>query len=139
VSTQPIALVLYNPAFGDFAVTVPPATDERQLRQQMLPLESPPAKGPPAIMFYGDEDKWLKRSEPTLSKLRESGYPAEVWIAPKQTHGFYNKPGWHEATLRQTDVFLARLGLLKGEPTLAAPDSALTLRSTAAARPANRP
>jgi acetyl esterase/lipase len=131
VSTRPAALVLYNPAFGDFAVTAPAGVDEQKLRDQMLPLKSPPAKGPPAIMFYGTDDKWLTRSEPTLSKLRADGYPAEIWFAPKQNHGFFNQPGWHEATLKQTDKFLAGLGLLKGEPAITPPaDPAVSLRQT---------
>jgi hypothetical protein len=70
----------------------------------------------------------LKRSEPTLSKLRDNGYPAETWFAPNQTHGFYNRPGWHELTLKQTDAFLARLGLLKGDPTIAVPNPELSLK-----------
>jgi acetyl esterase/lipase len=139
ISTRPMALVLYNPAFGDFAVTTPAGGDEQQLRRQMLPLTSPPANGPPAILFYGTDDKWLQRSEPTLSKLRASGYPAETWLAPGQTHGFFNRPGWHQVTLKQTDVFLARLGLLKGDPTIVVPpDPSLVLRPSVAATSPSR-
>jgi acetyl esterase/lipase len=119
VSTRPAALVLFNPAFGNFAVTPADGQSEQDLRKQMLPLESPPEKGPPAILFYGTEDEWLKRSQPTLSKLHEKQYPAETWLARKQTHGFFNLVGWHDATLKQTDLFLARLGYLKGDSTLA--------------------
>jgi hypothetical protein len=41
----------------------------------------------------------------------------ELHIEPGQDHGFFNQAPWQTVTLHAADRFLARLGLLNGEPT----------------------
>ena len=134
VSPVPAALVLYNPAFDRFdkRFTGDPQTI-RALQESMLPLDTPPAQGPPALVFYGTKDKWLAPSRAPLTKLEAGGYPVEFFFADAQPHGFFNRPGWHEATTRQTDAFLTRLGLLTGEPTVKADEGKLRLERRAIA------
>ena len=51
-----------------------------------------------------------------------TGRMRALWTAADQPHGFFNRPPWHEATVRRADEFLASLGYLTGPPTLKSSD-----------------
>lgn len=124
VSSKPDALVLYNPAFGfGDPSRVPP--------EQRKTAEGPVGKfilnwtvakgGPPAILFFGTEDPLEAGGRRFVRELIAVGTRAELYTAAGQRHGFFNdRPGspWHALVVRQTDVFLAALGYLKGEPAM---------------------
>ena len=51
------------------------------------------------------------------TKMRSLGInTVELHIEPGQGHGFFNKEPFQTTTLHAADRFLARLGLLSGEP-----------------------
>ena len=79
------------------------------------------ASVPPAVIFFGTEDRFVVQGRKYITRARELGIQAELWIARGQEHGFFNKSPWTEATLYVVDRFLARYGFLEGEPTLEVP------------------
>ena len=80
--------------------------------------------GPPAILFYGTEDPLQDAGRDFARQLIAVGTRAEFYTAAGQQHGFFNRfpdSPWHALVLRQTDLFLASLGYLKGNPTAGIP------------------
>jgi acetyl esterase/lipase len=76
---------------------------------------------PPTIIFYGTKDRFLDQGRAFLARSKEVGGRVELYTAEGMPHGFFNRPPWTESTLRATDAFLASIGCLKGEPTIAVP------------------
>jgi acetyl esterase len=131
ISEVPDALVLLNPALGF-------SKDSSRYNPQMVRATGTIISywkvrkgGPPAIVFYGSEDRLGIEGRGFVSQMIAAGNRAELFIAPGQKHGFFNPvhtgeqtgrplgaPGWYEATLYQTDLFLESLGYLKGKPTI---------------------
>lgn len=130
ISPRPCALVLFNPAVGKRVMEVVgwggPA--QASVNAQITALDTPGKNEPPAIIFFGTEDSFLKISRDYDRKLRAQGGRCELWIADKMGHGFFNNQPWHDATLRKADEFLVSLGYLQGAPTIAArPEATLIL------------
>ena len=81
---------------------------------------------PPAIVFFGSKDRWLKNGWKAASakisslKITDS---VDVRIAEGQDHGFFNRTPWADVTLIEADKFLRTLGYLKGDPTLKMPET----------------
>src|SRR5207302_2282186 len=106
VSSQPDALVLYNPALA-------PA-DAQPIRDGLSVITAwKVSKGNvPMIFFFGTNDQLLAGSRVVARQEVAIGNRAELYTAGGQKHGFFNdattakngSPGWHEATLYQTDV-----------------------------------
>jgi acetyl esterase/lipase len=134
VSSKPDALVLYNPALG--------FGDPSRLPEQQKKLAEGPARsfiqkwsvtkgGPPAILFFGDQDSLQDGGRKFYRQLAAAGTRAELYMAAGQGHGFFNdRPGspWHPLVVRQTDLFLASLGYLRGDPRIELiPNSAASL------------
>jgi acetyl esterase/lipase len=128
-SSKPDALVLFNPALGF------PDTDTSRLSPEQRQAAQGPIGalianwkvtkgGPPAILFFGTEDPLQEKARDFARQLVAAGTRSEFYTAAGQEHGFFNRsPGspWHALVLRQTDLFLASLGYLKGNPTVAIP------------------
>jgi acetyl esterase len=116
ISPRPCALVLFNPAVGPHVMEVVgwggPA--QAAVNAQIAALDTPGKDEPPAIIFFGTEDSFLKVSREYDRKLRGQGGRCELWIADKMGHGFFNNQPWHDATLRKADEFLTALGYLTG-------------------------
>ena len=129
ISVKPAALVLFNPAVVQFDNTdLITGSAEEKLRIDRLisPMSNLEAKGPPMIVFYGTEDWLLRRGRQFCEKALSFGTRCELYTAEGQPHGFINGPPWHEAVTRQSDLFLASLGYLTGEPAIqAGPKAAL--------------
>jgi len=127
ISSSPEALVLINPAFG--------FPDRSRLTpEQATAAEGPIGTfitswkvirgGPPAILFFGTEDPLQDKAREFAQLLIAAGTRAEFYTAEGQTHGFFNrsdKSPWHGVVLRQIDLFLASLGYVQGDPTVAIP------------------
>jgi acetyl esterase/lipase len=80
--------------------------------------------GPPAILFFGTDDNLLAGARIFVQQMIAAGNRAELYTAAGQKHGFFNDRGgtpWHAVVLRQTDIFLASLGFLKGSRRLRYP------------------
>lgn len=112
VDTSVVAYVLFNPAFSSDDARDPEVDALRHLKAGLAP----------AIAFFGTEDTWKKGWDAVYAKLKSLGNTTtEVHLAEGQAHSFFNREPWQTVTLIAADRFLARLGLLQGEPTLAAP------------------
>src|SRR5205085_1382067 len=80
------------------------------------------AELPPAIAFFGSEDKWKEGWDVAHAKWKSLGTKSiNLQIAPGESHSFFNKEPWKTLTLIAADRFLVKQGLLTGEPTLQPP------------------
>lgn len=110
--TSVVAYLLFNPALyvGD-------ANDS-----EVDFLKHLKADLPPAIVFFGDKDGWLKGWTPAYDKIKSLGIKSvDFWIAEGQAHSFFKQQPWADLTLIESDRFLKKLGLIDGEPTIADP------------------
>lgn len=126
VSSRPNAMVLFNPALDLAALEVAEKWPEGKGDGKVIvPLIDPArfikAGVVPTIIFFGTADRMLDHARVFADKSKAAGNRCEVFTAAEQPHGFFNRPPWQDVTLRQTDVFLASLGYLKGEPTVKIP------------------
>ena len=110
--TSVVAYLWFNPAFSP-ADEVYPAIDVLRFVNKDLP---------PAIVFFGTTDSWKAGWDAAYAKWREAGVTSiDLRLAEGEKHSFLNKDPWQTVTLVAADRFLGGLGLLKGEPTRAAP------------------
>jgi acetyl esterase len=134
VSCRPSALVLFNPVLNLEKVPdqimskggVGKLSDE--LRKPLSPTLYLKKTAPPAILFYGAEDFWMPQGEEYAAKAKEIGVRAELYVAERADHGFFNHSPWTEVTIKKADEFLESLQYLKGEPTVKLPASAPELK-----------
>jgi len=122
VSPRPNALVLFNPVVDLRNL----GTEERrelgaELRQRISPILFVGKGAPPAVLFYGTEDRFIEQGRAFAKQSVELSNRAELYSAPGMPHGFFNRSPWREATLRQADAFLRSIGYLEGEATMEAP------------------
>lgn len=118
--TSVVAYILFNPALsgGD-------AVDAEVCFQEQLTADIPPS-----IVFFGSEDGWLKGWKRVQTKMKPLGIEnSELWMAEGEGHGIFNQPGWSNISIIAADQFLKQLGLIKGEPTMLAPDAEISLKS----------
>lgn len=109
VEIRPVAFLWFNPAFSPGDADDPEIDVQRHLAADL----------PPTLVFFGDKDPWKKGWDAVHAKMRSTDINAvELQLTPGQDHGFFNKDPWQTVTLLAADRFLARLGLLSGEPTL---------------------
>ena len=113
IDTSVTAMVLFNPALQE--------ADAKDPDINVIEMLKPTS--PPAIAFFGDKDKWLKGWTPAYEKWKGfEGSKTITEMAPGQGHAFFNYQPWADLTLISADRFLAKLGFLKGEPTLQVPE-----------------
>lgn len=129
VSSRPNAMVLFNPALDLAALEVAAKWPEGKGDGKTIVPQIDPARFiksglVPTVVFFGTADKMLDHARAFADKSKALGNRCEVFTAAEQPHGFFNRPPWQEVTVRQTDVFLASLGYLKGEPTVKIPGEA---------------
>jgi acetyl esterase len=115
IDTKVAAFVLFNPGFqpssdnGDATVNV-----YKHLNTVF----------PPAIIFFGSNDELKKGTDDMLTQIKRFGHnDIEMWIAPNQKHGFFNRQPWLDLTLIAADRFLVEHGFLTGDCTLPLPKS----------------
>ncbi|MBA4017978.1 MAG: alpha/beta hydrolase [Pirellula sp.] len=133
ISSAPNALVLFNPAV---ALAPKPGqevtaamTKEWMDRAGVEPQKVSPAahvrKGlPPTLILIGTADSMFASNQEFVKQMVEAGNRAELEAYEKMPHGFFNiskqkDSAMFRATLERTDRFLASLGYLSGEPTVA--------------------
>ena len=105
-----------------------PSSADMAMFQAITPNSFIKAGTPPAIMFFGTEDKLKVGADQYLSKAKPLGVRAELWTADGQAHGFFNKGPYAQLTTKKADEFLTSLGYLKGEPTVKVPEGAPALQ-----------
>ncbi len=127
VSPKSNAMLLFNPVFdngpgGWGAKRVGDRFDE------FSPYHNVTKDDPSAIVFLGSQDKLIpvKTAETFGEKMQAAGVKCTVRIFEGEGHGFFNhgrsgnRPYYE--TVTDCDRFLAALGWLEGEPTLAKPE-----------------
>jgi acetyl esterase/lipase len=132
VHSVPNALVLFNPAaaLAPFEGSQPFDSQQAQNIRERLgddPEAVSPAhhvrKGaPPAIVFFGTDDRLLKGAQYMQQRMKAEGNRCELQTWDGLPHGFFNWGRYHNKpfveTMRAADEFLASLGYLDGEPTI---------------------
>ncbi len=112
IDTSVVAYVLFNPAFSP--------DDSQDAEVDVLRFLKPGLA--PAVVFFGTEDGWKKGWDAAYAKLKSVGnITTDLQLAQGQEHRFFNAEPWKTVTLIAADRFLAKQGLLKGEPALAPP------------------
>lgn len=110
--TSVVAYLLFNPALTASDAKDPQVNFLKHLKSDL----------PPAIVFFGTEDKWLKGWKPAIKKMNKLGVKnIDSWAAKGKGHSFFNKQPWADVTIKACDEFLIKHGLLKGQPTLKDP------------------
>jgi acetyl esterase len=129
VSCKPCALVLFNPVVDFGAIRAMAANPDKTKLMKISPAEFLTTNEPPAILFFGGADPLIEQGRRFAWKSRQLGNWVDFYVAPGVSHGFFNNPPWQEITLKQTDEFLAVLGLLQGPPTVRNPDATKSLQA----------
>lgn len=129
ISCRPDVLVLFNPVV-DLAGVGGAVLDGsgHDLKETLSPIRGLASGAPPAILFYGTQDRFLDAGLAFVRRAKELGIRAEGHTAADQPHGFFNRTPWQEITMRQADEFLASLGYLKGPPTIELPTGSPELK-----------
>lgn len=122
ISSKPDALVLFPPVMRmpeSYADRLIGKTDDAKKMIEAISPNAHLAKDTvPLIMFFGSNDRLRAYADETLELSKKLGNRSEMHLAPNQGHGFFNKPPWTNATLREADKFLTSLKFLEGDPTI---------------------
>lgn len=114
IDTSVVAYLWFNPAFS------PDDANDSEIDI----LQHLGADLPPAIVFFGENDRWLPGWTKAYEKWKSLKTDViDLRIAPGESHGFFNQPVWRTVTLIAADEFLVRQKLLTGKPTLTMPAS----------------
>jgi len=106
IDTSVVAYLWFNPAF-----VTPEEKDDAINVMQFVTTNLPPA-----IVFFGDKDHFLKGWDSAEAKWRSLGNQTlDLEIAHGVGHSFYAREPWESLTLIAADQFLVKLGLLTGE------------------------
>lgn len=119
VSSKPNALVLFNPVY-DNSKNGYGYENFKERYIEISPLHNITFGAPPTIVFFGTNDKTtpLKSTKDYESKMKAVNSRFDLFLYEGQEHSFFNKGLYFYETLYQTDVFLASLGYLNGQPTI---------------------
>ncbi|MEM9300711.1 MAG: alpha/beta hydrolase [Pseudomonadota bacterium] len=126
VSCVPDALVLFNPVYDNGPTGYGHGRVKRYW-EQISPLHNIHAPMPPSVTLLGSDDKLIPvaTAREWQRRVEAAGGRADVHIYDGARHGFFNKTAYYAETVATMDRFLASLGWLEGEPTVAKPsDSA---------------
>jgi acetyl esterase/lipase/precorrin-6B methylase 2 len=123
VSCKPNGLLLFNPVlqFDGQPELLKRIGNDSKLGKLISPTLHLHKDSPPALLFYGTDDRLIAHGEAYLRRAKELGHRAEMFTAKDVGHGFFNRSPWTERTLLRADEFLASLGYLSGKPTFQAP------------------
>lgn len=116
VSTQPSALVLFNPALKlDFArAQERPATVTPKVLHALNPYEHLRRGHPPTIIFHGEADTTvpIQSVRDYAAKVTSLGGACEVVGFADQVHAFFNREPYVWTTLQHAESFLEKQQLL---------------------------
>lgn len=126
ISPKPAALVLFNPVFNNGPGQWGHARVGDQYKE-FSPAHNITSNAPPAVIFLGSEDHLIsvETTKEFQTAMQKAGVLCELHVYEGQKHGFYhyrkNDRRNYYNTVTEADRFLAKLGWLKGEPTLEKP------------------
>ena len=124
VSSRPNALVLFNPVF-DNGLEGYGHDRVKEFFPAISPLHNLRPGTPPTIVFLGTADRLIPvaTAKDYQAKMQNNGDRCELRLYDGQPHGFFNYGGpmkpYYYRTLFEADKFLATLGWIEGEPTIA--------------------
>jgi acetyl esterase/lipase len=119
ISSRPNLLVLFNPVLNTVAIGEKYGMSE--IGRKISPNHYLSKDVPPAIIFFGTEDRLNEGGKEFIRKAKDLNLQAQMYMAPSQGHGFFNRSPWQERTTFLMDEFLAAHGYLQGKPTLDLP------------------
>lgn len=124
VSSQPNALILFNPAlnFSSEPRLLSRIGNDAELGKLLSPTLHISPQTPPTLLLFGTADPLIKQGEEFIEKARANQVKVEMFTAEGAKHGFFNQSPWLERTTLRVDTFLKSLGYLEGEPTLGKDD-----------------
>ncbi len=108
ISSRPNLLVLFNPVLNTTGLDEKLGLGSRAKR--ISPNDYLVQGAPPAIIFFGTNDRLLKTAEEYVAKAKPLGLDVELYTAEGMPHGFFNRSPWTERTLYLADAFLVRHG-----------------------------
>ena len=120
ISAKSNAMLLYNPAlqFAGIEKMMQRLGDAKDKAEAISPTLNLKKDDPPALLLYGSKDFLLDQCNAWMAKVKKIGHKSELYTAPDQSHGFFNRSPWLERTTKRADEFLTKLGYLTGEPTV---------------------
>ncbi len=114
VSSKPNALLLYNPALDLTGERIVKRVGNNQeLARRISPTLHLKKATPPALLLYGTDDPLLEQGRAFMERSKAIGHHAELYLAPGQRHGFFNRSPWLERTTQRADQFLQSIGYLR--------------------------
>ena len=128
ISSRPNLLVLYNPVLRCTDERIAQRMGSQEMAERLSPNLHLGKDTPPAILFYGSNDKFAVQGREFLQLSGKLGNVAELYIAEGQPHGFFNRSPWHQQTTLLVDRFLTEHGYLSGKPALGLADSDVALK-----------
>ena len=121
ISTQPVALVLFNPALRLSGPRVQEATKLTSPAAigALSPYDHVQRSHPPTIIFHGEDDTTvpIQSVRDYAARVQELGGDCAVVGFPGQVHAFFNKEPFVWDTLKQAEAFLEKQRLLKPKNT----------------------
>lgn len=121
VSSKPNVLVLYNPVLNFNVATLTDRIGDAQLAKAISPTQHLAADSPPAILFYGKDDKLMAQGEEFEQSAKKLGIRCEMMLVEGVGHGFFNRPPHLQATTDRVDAFLVSVGYLPAKNATAKP------------------
>jgi acetyl esterase/lipase len=113
ISSKPNAMVLFNPVLRlDLPQMQGLVGHDESLAKAISPTLYLAKSAPPTLLLYGSADRLAAQGDEFLKKAKELGCRAELFTAPGEGHGFFNRPPWREQTTQRMDEFLVSLGYL---------------------------
>jgi acetyl esterase len=125
ISSRPNLLILFNPVLN--TVVIGEKYGMSEIGRQISPNQHLSKEVPPAVLFFGTEDRFTEGGKEFIQKAKDLGLQAQMYLAPGQPHGFFNRSPWQERTTFLMDEFLAAHGYLQGKPTLDLPPGGMAL------------
>ncbi len=125
ISSRPNLLVLFNPVLN--TVPIGEKFGMGEMTRKISPNHFLSRDIPPAIIFFGTQDQLNEGGKEYMAKAKGLGLDAQMYLAPAQGHGFFNRSPWQERTTFLMDEFLTAHGYLQGKPTLEPPAGGVAL------------
>ncbi len=127
ISSVPNAVVGYNPVF-DTTEKGYGAAKVKGRETEISPVHLIKAQLPPMLNFHGKEDTTVpfENAERFTKLMKEAGNQCKLVAVENVGHGFFNGSFFRKKSddkyfnlcMYDTDVFLKKLGFLKGKPTI---------------------
>ncbi|MGQ1891594.1 alpha/beta hydrolase fold domain-containing protein [Thermophagus sp. OGC60D27] len=127
ISSVPNAMILFNPVLD----TTEKGYGSKKVKgyeTDLSPCHNVKKDRPPSILFHGTADTTVpfENAQRFTRLMQQAGNDCRLFPAQDQKHGAFNgsafrpKNGdnWFNMTVYESDLFLNRLGFLKGAPTI---------------------